>query len=256
LWNNLKKPRQFINSLGKGLSILNTFSTQRPELTLTDLARANGMTLGTAHRYLFTLKELDYLTQSSEDKKYRLTKKVLSLGFSVFGSMDFRKRLFPYMVQITKEMDVVTQCAILDGIEIVYIERLRSNDVVNLDLNTGSRLPAYCTAMGKAIMAFIDEKESKRLINRMKFVQHTPYTITNKKNLWKELQLTRKRGFAINNQELTLGLRSIAAPIFNREGVEGAFGVSYRIHRIKGNNLENVLVEKLLEISKKVSIEL
>ncbi len=251
----MKRSRNFINSLEKGLSILNSFSTQKPELTLTDLARANGMTLGTAHRYLLTLKELGYLTQLLETKKYRLTTKVLSFAFSVLGRGDFGKRLLPYMLQITKEMDVTTQCAILDGTEIVYIDRVKSNDVVNLDLNTGSRLPAYCTALGRAILAYTDEKQSQKVIDRIKFVQHTPYTMKDKKALWKELQLTRKRGFAINNQELTLGLRSIAVPIFDKQEVEGAFGASYPTHRLEGDKLEKVLVDKMLEISRKVSIE-
>lgn len=251
----MKRSKNFIISLEKGLSILNAFSVQKSDLTLTELARANGMTLGTAHRYLRTLKELGYVTQSNiENRKYRLTTKVLSLGFSVLSSMDLRTRLLPYMSRLSKEMSVTTQCAILDGTEIVYIERVRSNDVVNLDLSTGSRLPAYCTAMGKAILAFMDEKKSRELINKTNLVSHTPYTITDKKILWEELKLTQQRGFAINNQELTLGLRTVAVPIFRDIEVEAAFGISYPCHRVEGNNLEAILVEKAIEISKKVSI--
>lgn len=246
----------FISSLEKGFSVLNTFLPKNLNLTLSELARANGMTLGTAHRYLLTLKKLGYLMQDPETKKYRLTPKVLTLGFSVLRGMDLRSRVFPYMIETARELDTTTQCAILEGTEIVYIERVRASDVVNLDLTTGSRLPAYCTSMGKAILAFLNEKESRDLIGKMNLVPYTPYTITDKKTLWKELKVTRQRGYAINNQELTLGLRTLAAPIF-KEGrrVEAAFGLSFSCHRIEGNDFESVFVERLLDISKKVSME-
>jgi IclR family pca regulon transcriptional regulator len=252
----MTRSRHFINSLEKGLSILNTFSAQKSELTLTELARANDMTLGTAHRYLFTLKELGYLTQNNiENKKYRLTTKVLSLGFSVLNGMDLKSRVLPEMFQLTRELDVTTQCAILVGTEIVYIERVRSSDVVNLDLTVGSRLPAYCTSMGKVILAFMDEKETRKLIGKMNPVAHTPYTITDRETFRKELELTRQRGYAINNQELTLGLRTLAVPIFKQGGrVEAALGLSYPYHHVEGNNLEAVYVKRLFEISKKVSM--
>jgi IclR family pca regulon transcriptional regulator len=251
----MKRPRHFINSLEKGLSILNTFSLTKPDLNLTELARENGMTLGSAHRYLLTLKELGYVAQNYKDKRYLLTTKVLSLGFSVLSNMDLKKRLLHHMMQMAKDMNVSTQCAVLDGVEIVYIERVRSSDVVNLDLNTGSRLPAYCTSMGKAILASMDEKKTRELIKKMNIVPLTPYTITKKTALLKDLKLTKERGYAINNQELMLGLKTLAAPIFKYGKVEAAFGVSYPIHRVEGNNLEDAFIKRMLEISQKVSIK-
>ena len=235
---------------------MGTFLPENLNLTLTELARANDMTMGTAYRYLFTLKELGYVIQNPETKKYRLTPKVLTLGFSVLRGMDLRSRILPYMIETTRELDTTTQCAILDGVEIVYLERLRASDVVNLDLTTGSRLPAFCTAMGKVMLAFLHEKESRNLIEKVNFVLHTPYTITDKEILWKELKLTRQRGYAISNQELALGLRGIAAPIFKEERkLEAAFGLSFSCHRVEGNNLEAVYVERLLKIANEVSLE-
>lgn len=250
------KPRYFINSLARGLSILNNFSSAKPQLSLSELAAANNITLATCTRYVSTLRDLGYIVQDPLTKKYTLTPKILSLGFSFITHMDLKTRLLPYMFEIARELGVTTQCAILDETEIVYVERVRSSDVVNLDLTSGSRLPAYCTSMGKAILAFLDERESRNLIEKMNLVPHTPYTITDKETLRKELELTRQRGYAINNQELTLGLRTLAAPIFKGgRRVEAAFGLSYSCHRVDGNDLESVFVERLLETSKKVSIE-
>jgi IclR family transcriptional regulator, pca regulon regulatory protein len=249
----MRRSRYFIHSLEKGFSILSTFSDQKHRLTLTELARAKQMTLGTAHRYLLTLKELGFISQD-EDKKYHLTPKVLSFGFSALKSMDLRTRVLPHMIKITKERDVTTQCAILEGVDIVYVERVRSTDVVNLDLTVGSRLPAYGTAMGKSILAFLNEDQSRKIIGQMNFVSLTPYTITNKKALWEELVETRRRGYAINNQELALGLRTLAAPIFNEGKVEAALGVSFPTYRIEKNDLESQLVKEILETARKVSL--
>jgi IclR family pca regulon transcriptional regulator len=247
--------RNFVQSVEKGLSILSTFSAQKPDLTLSELAKATGLTLVTAHRYLFTLKKLGFVTRSEDNKKYRLTPKVLSLGFSALKSMDLKIRTIPYMIQLTKERNVTSQCAILEGTEIVYIERLRSaGDLVHLDLTVGSRLPAYATAMGKAILAFLDEEESRKLIDQMNLMPFTPQTITTKKVLRKELQIIRQKGYAINNQETFLGIRALAAPIFVDDKVEAALGISFPINRTEGNNLEPTLIEEMMDIARKVSI--
>lgn len=168
--------------------------------------------------------------------------------------MDLRARLLPYMIKITKELDVTTQCAVLDGTEIVFLDRVRSSQVVNLDLTVGSRLPSYCTALGKAMLAFMDKVEVSKIIDRIKFVPQTPYTVTNRHAFERSLRLTKRRCYAINDQELTLGLKTLATPIFKDGKVEGAFGISYPIHRVEGNDLEMVLVERLKDVQKQTSI--
>jgi IclR family transcriptional regulator, pca regulon regulatory protein len=212
------------------------------------------MSMGTAHRYLLTLRELGYVAQSGEDRKYRLTWKVLSLGFSVFNGLELRKRVLPYMIQMTKEMSLTTHCAILDDTEIVYIEKVRSKDVVDLDLTVGSRLPAYCTAMGKTILAFMGESQSREIISRSSLIPHTPFTITSKRALLKELETIRQRGFAVSNQELMVGLRTLAAPIFSHGKIEAAVGVSYPSHRVEGSQREKKYIDRLLELASMVSI--
>lgn len=249
----MKRPRYFINSLEKGLNILKKFSVDKPELTLSELAKENDMTLGTAHRYLLTLKELGYLAHDSESKKYILTAKVLSLGFSFLNSLELRKLVFPYMIQIAKEFNLGSRCSVLEGTEIVFIEHLRSKEIVNLEFAIGSRLPAHCTAAGKVMLAFLDEKRSRELINEMKLVPLTPYTITKKRVLMKELQVIRERGYATSNQELALGFRGLAVPIFRNSKVEAALGLLIPCQRAEFNGLDTVYIKKLLEISEKVS---
>lgn len=248
------KSRYFINSLSRGLSILQTFSPENPSLSLTDMALANKITLGTCARYVSTLKELGYLIQDPMTKRYTLTPKVLSLGFPLLKNMDLRARLLPYMIETTRDLDVTTQCAMLDGIDIVFIDRVRSREVVNLDLTVGSRLPCYCTALGKAILAFLDRDKAENIIGSLEFIPHTPFTVSNRDQFLRLLRETRERGYAINNQELTLGLKTIAAPVFRDGQVEGAFGMSYPIHRVDEKDLEHLFIERLKDIARKVSI--
>ena len=245
--------RSFIYSLEKGLSLLSLFSQRGPQLSLSELGKAADMGLGTATRYVQTLMELGYLHRDPLTKKYRLAPKILSLGFSLLKDMDLRDRVTPYLSEINREFGVGAQCAILDESEIVYVERFRARALVALDLTVGSRIPAYCTALGRAILAFMDPNAMKRIVEKMEMVSLTPYTITNKKDLFRELDLTRKRGYAVNIQELVMGQVGLAAPIFQGALVEGAFGFTSP-HLLDDKDLAATLIERMLKIAEKVSI--
>lgn len=251
-----KKNREkwFIQSVGKSIACLRTFSRNRPVLTLSEVAKANGMNLATARRYLETFRGLGYVVRDESSKTYQLTPKVLRLGSWVIESMDLRSRLLPFMRALAQRFDITIGCAILDGSEIVYIERFRSSDVVNLDLTVGSRLPAYCTSLGKAILAFLDEETLRSLLDKMNLIPQTRHTITDKAALWEDLQLTASRGYSISDEELTLGVKSIAVPIFNRNRVvAGSLGVSYPSKRGEEDGLKETFIHELLAIAQRVS---
>jgi IclR family transcriptional regulator, pca regulon regulatory protein len=248
------RKRNFIHSLEKGLSLLNLFSQLGAQASLSELAKAANMGLGTATRYVQTLMELGYLNRDPLTKKYRLAPKILSLGFSLLKDMDLRARITPHLSEITREFGVGSQCAILDETEIVYVERFRARSLVALDLTIGSRIPAFCTALGRAILAFLDTESMQRIVGKMNMASLTPYTITNKRDLFRELDLTRKRGYAINMQELVLGQSGLAAPIFQREAVEGAFGFSFPQHLMRDEKFQETLIDRMKEIAHKVSI--
>ena len=256
--NNLhlkeQKQKYFIKTLERGLSIISLLSSSEKGIGVTEVAKTNNINHTTAIRYLYTLKELGFVVQDTVTKKYQLTPKIFTLGVGVAKNMSLRSRIFPYMNEVTKDLNVTTQCTILQETEIVYVERIRSGDVVNLDLTVGSRLPVYCTAMGKAMLAFIAKEEAKRIIGKIRFEKHTPYTITNKKEFLKELELTRRRGFSINNQELTLGLKTYAIPIFSDGEVEGAFGVSMPLWMGNDKEFERSIVNRMKEIARKTSM--
>jgi len=245
--------RNLIQALDKGLSILALFSQLGPELSLTELAKAVQMGLGSATRYVQTLMNLGYIIRDPSSKKYRLSPKILSLGFSLLKHMDLRDRITPYLAEINREFGMGAQAAILDETEIVYVERFRARALVTLDLTIGSRIPAYCTALGRAILAFMEPKSVQRIVAQMDMVPLTSYTITDKQTLFRELELTRKRGYAINIQELVMGQAGLAAPIFHAGSVEGAFGFTSP-QLLTDKKLRAVITERMLEIAEKVSI--
>lgn len=244
--------REFVNSLAKGLNLLMCFTKDRPVWSLTQMARANQMSLPTARRYLHTFTKLGFMVKDETAKTFQLTPKVLQLGGWVFESMTIRNRLMPYMKSIRNDLDVTTHCAILEGNEIVAVERLLSSDVVNIDLSAGSRLPIHATSLGKAIVAFMGYGEQKKIASLLEFRPLTPHTITDVKSFLRDLKKTHSRGYAVADQELNIGLKTLAIPVFDKKGmVEASFGVSFPLSRTQEQGFEDRLIERLFEVRNK-----
>jgi len=212
---SLREPR-YSQSLERGLAILGCFTPERPVLGIADIADMLGMSRSTTHRYMITLVALGYLEQNSS-RKYRLGLHVTDLGMSALNSTSMREHAQPYLDELRRRTGYTINVAVLDGTEIVYIARSRSQrraqQRIDLGLALGSRLPAYCTAMGKMLLAHLPERELRDLLGEMRLERRTPNTITNRRLLQIELERIREDGFAVNDEELTPGLHSIAAPI-------------------------------------------
>ena len=219
-------------SLERGLAILTTFRSAQPLLGVSDLARQVGLSRSTAHRYITTLTGLGYLQQDSATKKYRLGPRVLDLGFSAINSMELRHVSAPHLRQLSQTTKHTVNMAVLDGEDIVYIERCRAAgpEEIDLNLHVGSRLPAYCTSMGKVLLAFLPPAELRSFLEHVQLARRGPNTITVKRELAKELARVRARGFAVNNEELAYGLRSIAAPVRSQTG-DVVAAINIAVHR-------------------------
>jgi IclR family transcriptional regulator, pca regulon regulatory protein len=219
-------------SLERGLAILSSFRSAQPLLGVSDLARALGLSRSTTHRYVATLATLGYLQQDVETKKYRLGPRVLDLGFSAINSMELRHIGTPHLEQLSVATRHTVNMAVLDGVDIVYIERIQGSGPQEIDLNlhVGSRLPAYCTSAGKVLLAFLPRDELRSRLDEMKLTRRGPNTITAKRELLKELDHVRERGVAVNNEELAYGLRSIAAPVRSQSG-DVVAAVNLAMHR-------------------------
>ena len=181
---------------------------------------------------------LGYLRQDADTRKYRLGPRVLDLGFSAISSMELRTISAPPLQQLSDETGRTTNMAILDGVDIVYIERCRSAQQrqreIDLDLHIGSRLPAYCTSMGKVLLAALPAHELDALLAEIEFAQRGPNTITTREALLVELQDVQETGLAVNNEELAYGLRSIAAPVRDQTG-DVVAAINLAAHRSIGS---------------------
>jgi IclR family pca regulon transcriptional regulator len=224
----------FSQSLERGLAILSAFKPAKPLLGISELGRELGLSRSTTHRYVATLAQLGYLQQDGATKRYRLGPRVLDLGFSAINSMDLRELSVPHLQQLSDETGHTVNMAILDDTDIVYIERVRSSRQgqrdIDLNLHVGSRLPAYCTSMGKVLLAFLPPERQQELLARIEFSQRGPNTITAKAELAAELERVRAAGLAVNNEELAYGLRSIAAPVRAQSG-DVVAAINLAVHR-------------------------
>lgn len=221
-------------SLERGLAILASFSTGRRLIGISELGRELGLTRSTTHRYVATLAELGYLQQDRTTRKYTLGPRVLDLGFTAINSMELRDVAAPHLQRLCDETGHTVNLAILDDVDIVYVERFRasrrSQSEIDLDLHVGSRLPAYCTSMGKVLLAFLPDAERDELLGRISLDRRGPNTLTSKAALLAELRRIRDTGIAVNNEELAYGLRSVAAPVFSAGG-EAVAALNLAAHR-------------------------
>jgi IclR family pca regulon transcriptional regulator len=214
----LQEPR-FSQSLARGLAILRCFTPEHPVLGIADIADDLGMSRSTTHRYVITLVALGYLEQGAS-RKYRLGLRGTDLGMAVLDATGLREHAHAALEELCSQTGYTASLSVLDGVEIVYVDRVRSFRGSEADhgLSPGSRLPAYCTAMGKLLLAYLPEKELHELVADMKLAKHGPHTITSKKKLLAELDLVREENFAVNDQELAADLNAIAAPLRDESG--------------------------------------
>lgn len=224
----------FSRSLERGLAILSAFGRERRQLGVKELAGELDVSPSTAHRYASTLVVLGYLEQDPESRKYRLGPKVVSLGLSAIDTMALREVCAPYLRELSGTSGYPASMAVLDGVDIVYLERIRGRGdgrtEIDLNLHVGSRLPAYCTSMGKALLAFLPPEHREAALKQVVFGRHGPNALTSRRALATELGRVRQAGIAVSDEELGHGLRSIAAPVLDRSGTATA-AINLAVHR-------------------------
>lgn len=213
LESDVPKPKEFVASLAKGLSILSAFDVQNAQMTLTEVADRVGMTRATARRFLLTLESLGYLGQ--EKRKFHLTPKVLNLGYAFMASVPVLDVISPVLEELTAKTGLVSAFAIINDDEIVNLAHGSISKFFATGQTIGSSKPAYCTASGRAILSNWDSSEVDAYLERVKFKPLTPYTITDPEELKTELAKTKQRGYSLVDQEAEIGIRVIAVPIFD-----------------------------------------
>ncbi|MET8979996.1 IclR family transcriptional regulator [Streptomyces sp. NPDC004539] len=235
----------FSQSLERGLLVLSSFSENRPVLGISELGREVGLNRSTTYRYVATLAKLGYLRQDPESRKYSLGPKVVDLGFAAINSMEITRVAGPFLQALSDETGYTVSMAVLDGPDIVFVDRRRSSRAgafaLGLHLHVGSRLPAYCTSLGKVLLAHQEPAALRDLIDRTDLARRGPRTITAREQLMVALARVRRTGLAPNDEELAPGLRSLAAPVRDRSGAVVA-AVNVAVHlTVRNASAESVM---------------
>ncbi len=218
----LGEAARFSSSLVAGLAILDCFSAERPQMGIAALADRLNMTRSTTHRYAATLVVLGYLEQDHA-RQYRLAPRVSDLGLALLDSMILRRLARESLRRLRGQTGHTVSMAILDGGQIRYIERLRGwrrgQHGADLDLGLAARQPLHCTAMGKVLLAYLPLHRQEETMGELTLSAQGPKAITSKKKLRLELERVRRAGIAVSDEEQVLGLRSIAAPVLDEQGL-------------------------------------
>lgn len=213
---NPEQKTEFVQSLARGLDVITAFSKDSPTMTLTEVSEATGLTRATARRFLMTLENLGYIRNSG--KEFSLTPKVLELGFSYLSSLGLTERLSPYLVHLSEQVHESASAAILDGTDIVYVARAAGQKIMQVQITIGTRFPAAVTSMGRVLLSTLSNEEQKRILSSTELTSRTPHTKTAQEELLSELALVKEQGYSFVDQELELGLRSLAVPIRDTSG--------------------------------------
>jgi IclR family transcriptional regulator, pca regulon regulatory protein len=248
--------RLFIMSIGKCFHLLECFNTAQRALTLTELAQISRFTTSTVQRLTHTLCSLGYLRQNPHTRAYSLSSKMLEFGHSVLAADEVREIAEPHLQALNRESGETVNLMKLEGDEIVYVSRFTSPHPVSVNLHVGSRLPAFCSAAGRAILAHLPPEQAQAILGR-KRVAMTKHTVTDLKGLNGILDRVRRDMFVINDQEAYLGDISAAAPIFDGDGeVSSAINIAVPSSRWSVARVNKELVPMLLHCARRISRDL
>jgi IclR family pca regulon transcriptional regulator len=249
----------FVVSLARGLDIIKAFGIAEPDLgslkmrppdalTLSELAKRTELARAVVRRFLYTLVELGYVV--TDGKYFRLTAKILDLGYAYLSSFPLPKIAERFLEEVTSETKESASASVLDGNEIVYVARVQTSRIMSVSLGIGSRLPAFCTSMGRVLLAYLPGDQLEKYFKSARFPAFTEKTITHPESLRKELNNVFKQGHALVDQELEIGLRSLAVPVFAGEGRAVA---AINIGLQAGRTTKSELLQKYLPVLRKAA---
>ena len=242
----------FIQSLERGLAVINAFSRDHPSQTLSEVATRTGLTRATSRRVLLTLEDLGYVARSG--RSFSLTPKVLDLGYSYLSSLPVIEVAQPSLERLVDEVHESSSMSVLDRSEIVYVARVPTTRIMSVTLALGSRLPAYPTSMGRVLLAGLTDSELDDYIATTELAALTPHTVTDRRLFRSIVMKVRSDGYSLVDQELEEGVRSIAAPIRNRRGqVIAAMNVSCHASRVGVDRMLTGFKPRLLEAAAEIN---
>jgi len=242
----------FVQSFARGLAVIRSFSAETPSQTLSEVAARTGMTRAGARRILLTLQTLAYVEQ--QDKRFQLRPKILDLGFAYLSSLPLWHLAEPTMSRLVGDVKESCSAAVLDGSEIVYVLRVPTRKIMSINLGIGSRLPAYCTSMGRVLLAGLPPAQAAQILGSAELPKLTRHTLTKPTALVKQVDAARKQQWCLVCEELEEGLVSLSVPVLDRSGhCVAAMNISGQLNRTPPAYMIEHFLPKLQAASAEIS---
>lgn len=245
------RPVESVQSLERGLAVIRAFSERNPRMTLSGVAKETGLTRATARRFLHTLVALGYT--ATDGREFWLRPRVLELGYAYLSSISLPELATPHLKRFVDRVNESSSVSVLDGDEIVYVARVPTRRIMTVAISVGTRFPAYATSMGRVLLAGQTPQRVDEILSDATIERLTPNTLTATGRLRAEINRIRKQGWAMVDQELELGLRSIAAPIRDSRGrTIAAVNVSASATQGSAAEVRERLLPALLETAEQI----
>jgi len=243
--------KDFLKTLDKGMMVIKSFDSESPRMTLTQVASKTKMSRASARRFLLTLQDLGYVIKV--DDSFQLTAKILEIGHQYLSNLNFIEVITPFMREVSRKLFKACSASILNDTDIVYVARIPSqHQILSVNLNIGSRLPAYCTSMGRVLLGNLNEEELNLHFEQAHLISHTTHTVTEVGKLRKLVSLVREDGYCIVNQELEENLCSVAVPVRNQQGqILCAINVGMPVGKLKVRDITQDYLPVLQEAASK-----
>lgn len=239
--------KQLIGSLTKGLIIMETL-LKRDKMGVTEFSKVLGVNKSSAYRLLSTLEERGFVEQESASGKYKLGMKMAQFRTKVLDGMELRDISQPFLKRLTERTNEASSICVLSNNLGIVIEKQNSLERINANPYIGMIEPLYCTALGKALLSSLPEEEQIKLLDALTLTAYTPKTMTDTKQILEDIKRTAAKGVAIDDEEYSLGMRCLAAPVYNHKGeVVASIGISGPLMRIRTDMLDeySVIVKKI-----------
>jgi len=246
---------EFVQSFARGLSVIRAFDAQHPQLSLSEVARRADIARAAARRFLLTLEHLGYVR--SNGRTFSLTPRVLELGFSYLSALSLPEIVQPHLESLSRQLDESVSAAVLDGTDIVYVARVATRRIMSVGITIGTRFPGYATSMGRVLLGALPPAELDQALADVQPVALTPWTVTDASALRTEIDGAHERGWALVDQELEPGLRSVAVPLRRRDGmIVAAVNVSTSVARTSRERVEDEYLPALRATAAAVETDL
>lgn len=255
-----RKPGLYrIQVIDRAARVLDCFSFDEPELSVSEISATTRLHKSTAHRILMALEHNGFVEQNPETSKYHLGIKLFKLGHQAVARLSLRDIARPYLKALMEETGETVHLAVLDNDQVLYLDKVEGAHALRMPSRVGRHIPTHCTSLGKAMLSCLDEHEVRRIFQGQLLRRHTHNTVRNVEELWGELKKTRKQGYAVDREEIELGLRCVGAPLRDYTGkMVGAISVAGPSARLVSENIPiigNMVVKAAAAISQQLGYD-